>query len=48
MGGAGGILHIYNTHSIAFLDGLAPSIKKFNELMALKLLLQLAWEKYIS
>jgi len=48
MGGAGGILHLANTHSIDFSAGLGSATNNFSELVALKLLLQLAWEKYIS
>jgi hypothetical protein len=47
-GGAGGILHLSMFHSISFKDGVGQASNNLCELMALKLVLMLAWEHGVT
>jgi ribonuclease HI len=48
IGGAGGILHVSQSHSFSFSAGLGEATNNFSELMALYLLLLLALENNIT
>jgi ribonuclease HI len=47
VGGVGGILHILNNHFLFFSTGLGEATNNYSEIMALYLVLLLAFEKNI-